>query len=174
VPDLLAYAREQQAIVRRIAAWYDGLEILIPTYFVLLRGPLLGIPAVGAVQPFAAGKQRDVFRDLPVSRLVQILRSRRRLREQFLGFVARTLRVVREEQVCVDLLGYRNLVLIDEADGRLLLIDDDSLYDMGDKSTRSPAALTELNRRLDYLTAVVRMLQSDGSSSPIGAADLVP
>jgi hypothetical protein len=72
------------------------------------------------------------------------------------------------------LLGYRNLVLIDEADGRLLLIDDDSLYDMGDKSTRSPAALTELNRRLDYLTAVVRMLQSDGSSSPIGAADLVP
>ena len=150
---LLEEARIRRRLYERVAAWYAGGGLMLPTHFLVCHGPLLARRAVACVQPFVSGPQKDVFTEVPQTHLVELLRAHVPLRRQFLLFAEQTLRAAEREGACVDIVGRGNLVLLGAGDAQRLLLLDYGVYTFS-KQTIAPAARAEMSRRLDFLRRV--------------------
>ncbi len=118
---LLLLARRYRARSRQFTSWFG--EVVHPTQYLILHGPLLGRPAVACVQDYLPGPLIDPLQ-LGEAELVRLLDSDPGLRRQFDAFARRCL-ALRQEGVFPDLLGRGNLVLLagTQGGGALRMID---------------------------------------------------
>lgn len=156
LPMLLQQARARQSTHDRASAWYGGSGVVVPAHHLVLRGPLLRVPAVACVQRCLTGMQVDPFRDVSEPQLIALLRAQPGLASQFRLFAERTLEAADTEGACVDIVGPGNLVIVAEPDGPRLLLIDVGVYEFERKRERSPRAFEVLLRRLALLRRMTR------------------
>lgn len=158
---LLAQMEEYRTRYRMVARWYDGCDLIVPLQFLILRGPLLGLPAVAAVQPFIDGERWDLFDYGSDAQLVALFRTHPSLRDQFCRFASRTAAMVAETSRCVDFVGKDNLLLVNTPDGPRLQLIDFGVLDLHRIATHSPVLLDRAKERLARVHRLHLVLTDD-------------
>lgn len=158
--ELLGHISHYRANYERLREWYADCDMILPTQFLLLHGPLRSQPVAACVQPLIKDRLTDVFHDLTESQLLQRLQSSDGLRAQFVSFVERTLHYATKEAASVDLVGQHNVVLIGSGSRSRLLLLDLGVYAFDRKAVRSPAALKQLEDRIGYLRHIRDIVQT--------------
>lgn len=150
-----------------VARWYADSSLVVPTSFVILRGPLLGLPAVACLQPRIAGELADFFAHHSDRQLVNLLRLHPALQAQFCNFVTRTLSVAREQSMCVDLVGRDNLLLVATRDGMRLQLIDFGVFNLHRLQMNAPALYSEAGERLARLARLhAHLVAPTGETQP--------
>lgn len=139
-----------------VARWYGGsLTLVPPAAFLTLHGPLLGLPAVGVIQPYIGGEKRDLFEDFTAGELLSLLRAHPRLCQQFRCFVRRTRDAYTREGRCLDIVGRHNVLVSIEGDGECSMwIIDNGIFDLVELKEKEPDTYSLVLQRLDYLHVV--------------------
>lgn len=145
---LVDQMNEYRTRYRMVARWYDDCDLIVPLQFLILRGPLLGLPAVAAVQPFVGGERWDLFDYGTDAQLVALFRAHPSLREQFCRFASRTAAMVAESSRCVDFVGRDNLLLVSSPVGPRLQLIDFGVLDLQRLAVHSPVLLARAMERL--------------------------
>ena len=145
---LMAQMQDYRNRYRMVARWYDDCDLIVPLQFLILRGPLLGLPAIAAVQPYVGGERWDLFDYGTDAQLLALFRAHPSLREQFCRFASRTAAMVAEGARCVDFVGRDNLLLVSTPDGPRLQLIDFGVLDLQRLAVHSPALLTRARERL--------------------------
>ena len=144
---------------RTVLQWYAGVpQLVVPTAFLLLPGPLLGRPVAAAVQPLVDRGVRCFFSDQGDDEALERLRSDRDLALQFRGFAVRTLEAYAKEGRCLDLVGRENLMLIDAEDGPRLAIADFGVLEVARLEMEAPERADALAQRIARLDALLGRL----------------
>ncbi len=126
----------------------QAFDLFPATHFLVVHGPLMGMPAVVSIQPFIAGQKRDLLYGFSDDELVELLSSNDRLRQQLHCFVQTTSRAFEIGEWLVD-LGKNNLLLIEsEGEMRLVFTDTEMLQAKWAKDT---------GRFDDYCNTLLRM-----------------
>jgi hypothetical protein len=142
-----------------VRGWYNGRDRLVPTaYFLIVHSPLLNRPAAAILQPYIAGDKRDIFEDFTDEELLDLLRSDEPLAEQFVFFVRETWRVYIARGLCLDFVGRDNLMLVNQAGRRSLLIIDNGIFEIETLRQRAPQTLAEIESRLRRLLRLLQQL----------------
>lgn len=122
-----------------ISSWYGGpWSPVLRADFLILRGPLLGRPAVGCLQPYIGGEKKDLFRDFSYDELISLMQENNALRAQFVFFAKRTIHLYATESLCVDLLGNGNLIVTTNGNTLGLQLIDYGIFDL--KNAKIPSA----------------------------------
>jgi hypothetical protein len=167
---LVRQAEEFRDRYEMVARWYADSSLIVPTSFVILRGPLLGLPAVACLQPMVAGELTDFFQDHSDGQLVTLIRLHPALQAQFCNFVTRTLSIVREQSLCVDLVGRDNLLLVATRDGMRLQLIDFGVFNLHRLQMNSPALYSEAGERIARLSRLhQQLLGPTGATQPLPA-----
>lgn len=151
-------AREYERAHRLMDHWFNGPVRLVPqvTHFVC-QGPLLGIPAVAALQAFVGGEKRDLLTDFSAGAIRDLVRRDADLAAQVRFLVERSVRLYETHRMAIDMLGREN-VLVAQNDGRWRLwLIDNTMFDLG-PGTKRPAALC---RRAEERLASLRRLVAE-------------
>src|SRR6185503_17576284 len=142
---LVQMSRRHRARYLSLCEWFG--ESVLPAHFLVLNGPLRGLPAAACVQESIEGAT-DLLA-LPDEELLRRVSSRPEARAEFIAFARRAL----EMRGCgsfPDLLGRGNLLLVEPA-GRIRLVD----YGLVDLRLGAPGrpdgALDAVARRLESL-----------------------
>lgn len=148
-------ARDFQRKHLRLRAVFNGAdEVVVPSLFLVLHGPLLGAAAAAVLQPYVEGRKQDIFLDYSVDEAIALLRRTPQLGSQWVGFAQRFLRSMEETGICFDLVGRENLMLV-EYEGKLSLkIADNGVFDVGALSVQSPARHAQLQAHIDRLRQI--------------------
>src|SRR5687768_14863943 len=160
---LLDQAEDRRARYNRLASWYTDCGVVLPTHFLVLNGPVLGLPSLAYVQPYVTGELIDVFGDVSEPELLQLLLDDRALLGQFSCFVDSTMRVVDKHKACVDLVGRNNLVIMRRNGEQRLVLLDYGILDFRIKRQERDT-LRELRRRLEYLRRLTGRI--NGAEAP--------
>ncbi len=167
---------ELAAIYRKkyqtVSSWYAGkYEIVVPADFLLLQGPMLGLPVVACLQPYIEGETRDVFADFDDDDLVRFMRANHGFKEQFTFFARRTLDVYAKQKSCVDLLGTNNLMVTREGEFWALKLIDYGIFDLEALQDEAPGVFSRLSnlisRLQSLLDSVAVATEDSGSGRPV-------
>jgi hypothetical protein len=131
---LIRSARRYRGKYQQLAAWYGPL--VLPCEFMVAHGPLLGRPAVVAVQPYVGGRFRDPLQTVPARELVRLLEADDELRAEFVAFARKTLEVHARGQF-PDVFGLNNLVLLEDGGRMRLRLIDYGVFDLASHSARA-------------------------------------
>lgn len=163
---LVQQAEEFRDRYEMVARWYADSSLIVPSSFVILRGPLLGLPAVACLQPLISGQLADFFQDRTDAQILNALRLHPPLRAQFCNFVTRTMAIVREQSMCVDLVGRDNLLLVATREGMRLQLIDFGVFHLHRLQMTSPALHSQAGERLARLARLHAQLVGAGGMTP--------
>ncbi len=129
-------------------------EIVQPESFFVGRSHIFGVGAVMSVQKYENGDLKDLFRDLSEQEAKALLDDNNCLKNQ-VSFVSQKVREqLDSEGRSIDVLGYRNLVVVDSA--RLALLDARGVFDHFTLPPNDPMKKIERTREsLDYMDKLV-------------------
>lgn len=162
----LQVAMDYRRKYRDIAGWFnDRCEVAVPSAYLVLHGPLLGATAAAVLQPYIEGKKLDLFEDFTEDEAVQLGQSDSIFRLQLLDFSRQLFAVLGEKEVCFDLVGRENLMLVESGEGIRLKIADTGVFDVAAVRENSPALYRRLQEHLERLRAIRDRLMSDQHSS---------
>lgn len=160
---LARIAQEFQTKYKTVAGWYNGRHDLVPPAVVLiLAGPLAGLSAVALLQPYVAGPRRDLFLDFSDDELCALFGREPTLRDEFLAFAGRTLRVYRQEGRCVDFVGRENVVVVGDDRPRLRVLDN-GIFNLAALAESAPGTAALVTQRLSRLQQLQSRVEGDGS-----------
>lgn len=127
--------------------WYLDTGALVPVDYLVLQSPLLGRAAVAGLQPYVGGEQWDFFDLAEEGSLQSMLAEHADFRSQFKLFVERTAELLQSQDCCLDLIGWRNLLVVNE-DGRpALKVIDYGIFNLElDRKRRPDRARAALAR----------------------------
>jgi len=132
---------------------------VVPSQYLLLHGPLLGAPAGALLQPYVEGKRLDLFLDLTEEEVIQLGRKDSLFRLQLLDFSRRLFTLVEEKNLCFDLVGRENLMLVESREGIQLKIVDNGLFDMQRIRVQSPVIFSRVQAHLEHLRIIQQRLE---------------
>jgi len=157
LPKLVNHFRDRY---QTILSWYADCEIVLPIAFLILHAPLLRCNALACVQPFINTKHSGFFEDFSDDELVSMFMNDASLKKQFTVFADRTLTILEEKGLCIDLVGTRNLLLMKgNANAKIRLIDF-GIIDVAEKRCNSAAAYQRLNERIDRLKLLLSRIET--------------
>lgn len=159
---LLQYAHFLRAKYVTVRRWYGAGSnhvYILPSFYFVLNAPLLGAPAVGAVQPFVAQKMRDLFLDFSDDALLTMMAQDPSFGRQMQFFCEQTSQMAAREGRCVDFVGRDNVsVLEKESGGWQLAILDFGIFDLQEKRAKAPAAFAQVAERLTRIATWQRAM----------------
>jgi len=153
--DLMEIIAEFQRRYRRLYLLYGDLAIMQPSLFLIVHGPFFRVPAAACVQPYIEGEKSDFLADHSDGDLIEILRGDDPLRHQFEVFARRTLDLYRGEGLCVDLLGYANLMLVEREGRRNMCLVDYRIFEVDRLRKDTPAVFERLETYLSRLETLM-------------------
>lgn len=124
VDTLIARGKKIRSEYEEIKGWYQGLPGLIPEEMqIISKGPRGGRNALLTVQEYVGTAEQihDFFRGYRREELIGIMETDEELRDSFLNFSRITLDRAETYDEVIDTLGDRNVLLVDQADGRRVL-----------------------------------------------------
>lgn len=151
---LIDRALQKREEYQRIRTWYQSVPgfILDEDYFIV-HGHLLSLPAVATLQPFIEERIRDFFVDYEADELCAILQGNDFLRAQFLHFVTTLLGRYRNCGDCIDILGPKNLSIVEKRGQppQMLLLDSHVVYTPELLAERPPETALRIKERINYI-----------------------
>ncbi len=166
LPGLVEEFRQRYDVIR---SWYDGLPGLVwPGEFIVLRGPILGRPAVACVQDYIDDETTDFFRGFSNGELAAVLGGSRVLRRQFLLFAERTLDIYRSQRCCPDFLGENNLSIVGSGGDRRLCLIDYGMFDLAATDGRTPETLDRIEGGLERIRTLAQHLATPDPAEILG------
>lgn len=137
---------------------YSALPGIVPEELTFITSNLkTGKPIMATIQKFYGGKIRDLLNDFNKEELVELLKKEPRLLDEFRQFCQITEKEYREKGVAVDLLGDKNLSIIEAEDGlRLIILDPHSSVSKvkkDDRTERQESYMRKLKNILDAVSA---------------------
>jgi hypothetical protein len=151
--NLSQLATTYRAKLNTVRRWYGNL--VLPAEYLILHGPILGVPAVAALQEFLPDIGQDVFACHGHGDLLPLLRKDNGLRADFSHFARRTLEAVEQERACPDILGEGNVLVLGRGDGHVLRMIDYGGFDMEVLQRRCMPTLHALEQRLGTLRSIL-------------------
>jgi hypothetical protein len=139
-----------------LARWYAAVPGLLPhTAHVVLHAPLRGAPAAARIQDFVTGSVRDLLCDLSRSELVDRMQRSPCLADYVRAFTQATRRAWEEEGRCLDLIGPKNVLLVEQIPAPELRVVDFGILDMAHARRRAPKMYDGTAKALDWLDQAV-------------------
>jgi len=162
----LEIGREFQAKHRRLKNWFNRTtEIVIPSDFLVLHSPLLGVHSAALIQPYIAEKKKDLF-DYSDGELVALAQQHPLFGRQLEQFIEQILFVFKYENVCFDMAGYENLMVVATAEGPRLKIADNGILDICFIKEKAPKLYSLVKQRLRRLRGLQLALEEQHSHHP--------
>ena len=119
---LMEYVQRMKSEYKEVSEWYEDIPgFTVPEEIVILNSHLLRLPGVATVQDFVPGKFRGIFEDFRDGELVQTLNNNPTLREKFIIFGDRLFSVLQKEGKIIDLIGQRNVAIVENNGDRSLI-----------------------------------------------------
>jgi peptidoglycan/xylan/chitin deacetylase (PgdA/CDA1 family) len=175
-PQLLEQVRVARSRYEKLTRWY-GEAMLPRTRFFVLQAPLLGAPAIAILQPRLPGQPKDLFA-LEDDEILRLVARHVELRGQFRHFVARTIESVEQTSLCPDLMGRRNVLVVESLQGPRLSIVDTGLKDLAQLERERPDIVRQVRIRLARLErlrdAMDRAARDRSGIDGIGHAKFLP
>lgn len=136
LPELIALAAHRRRGYQSVVRSYAGIEEVFPrAHFLVVQGPLFGVPAVLSLQEYVGGQKLDLLHDLDDESVSGLLEAHPGLRDQVRLFLARTLEAWERGEWIVD-LGRGNLLVADGPGGPRLVYLDVQMKQVGRLRTR--------------------------------------
>jgi hypothetical protein len=148
----------RRATHETVTRWYSDLDIVPPSYFLLLHGPVLSLPAVGCLQPMIPTDRIDLLYGLSEPELLKLVSADANLGATVRSFIVRTLRAAHKDRAAIDLVGRDNVVLVPDGVSYRLVLLDLGIYRFDVKATRNPDALARLHDQLHVLERLERRI----------------
>lgn len=153
-------AREFKEKHEKLSAWFNHTyELVVPSTFVVLHGPLMGSTAAAVWQPYITGKKYDVFLDFSVNEAINLLRSDPILKSQWVDFSKQFLISLEENDTCFDLVGRENLMLVQDQGKMSLMIVDNGLFQVNVIRTQNPGRYRQLQAHVEILRKITEGLE---------------
>jgi hypothetical protein len=149
--EMLAQLREYMRRYELIRRWYSESRVLVPSYPILVRGPLLGRPAAAAVQPYVEGETWDFFDLVRHLDARDFFETNTSLALEFARFAKSTLQMVDKAGLLVDLVGRNNLLLARRNEGLRLYLIDHGMLKLDLIRTAAPKRYTDAVDRIAWL-----------------------
>jgi hypothetical protein len=161
---MLAVAAEFNGKYKFLTSCYNrGFDLVTMSDFLIVNGPVLGSPAAAILQPYIYGKKRDIFTEFSDDELISLMRKHDHLRKQFITFVEQTVEVFSKGEVCFDVLGAYNLMLVEHCGDLRLVVVDNGIFDLAAIRKRSPAVFSRLEERIARMKDLLRKITSAAS-----------
>jgi len=161
---VLAVANEFSRKHEFLSSCYNrGFNIVTVSEFLILNGPILGIPAAAILQPYIHGNKRDIFGEFSDDDVVRLMRDHEHLRKQFITFVEQTVELFSKGEMCFDVLGADNLMLVEQCGDLRLVVVDNGIFDLAAIRKRSPALYSRLEERIARMKDLLEKITSDAS-----------
>jgi hypothetical protein len=150
---LLEIAEYYKRNYETLLSWYgSSLNLVPPMEFLVLQGlPLIG-PAAASLQPYIHGQKQDLFEDFSDDELLRLLNANDHVREQFLFFAKQTIHQWEGREICYDLVGRENLMLVKEGGNYKLHIVDVGFFRFDNSANHSAERMAQIERRMSRLT----------------------
>lgn len=155
--NLLKLAGEYREKLERVALVYG--DVVLPASYLIVHGPILRRPAVAAVQDFLESPLLDFF-TLGTAKLASMAKADPEFRQQCIHFATRTLDALEREGTCADLIGERNVVVVERAEKKELRLIDYGFYDVAALRRNPTPALHRLESCFSSLRALVKALEA--------------
>jgi hypothetical protein len=151
---MLAHLRDYMRRYEVVRSWYPEDRVLLPSYPILVHGPLLGRSAAAAVQPYVEGEKWDFFDFVRHLDARDFFQANTSLALQFARFAESTLQVADEAGLLVDLVGRNNLLLARRNDGFQLHLIDHGVLRLDLIRTKAPRRYADALDRIAWLRAL--------------------
>lgn len=159
IDSLLRITDEFRQKFNRVRSWYNGrFNLVLPTEYLILHGPLLKSPATACVQPYIRGEKKDFFQDCSDNELLDLLKGNNRLQAQFIFFAEQTLCLYRRHQLFVDFIGKENLMLVKEGDDHSLLVIDYGIFHLEKLEKEVPVTFSQVQTFIYRLESLLEAL----------------
>lgn len=157
--DVMKITSEYRDKYNKNAGWFNGsFDVVIPSSYMLLHGPLMGAAAGAVIQPYIEGKILDLFQDFSDDEVVRMGRSDANFRLQLLDFSQRLLASYHEDGQCFDLVGRENLMVVENSEGLWLKIADNGVFDVPYIREQLPAVYLDLKEDIERLREISKRL----------------
>src|SRR3989339_477822 len=125
VDELQTIARQQHREYEKIKKDYQSIPGLIPNEQTLIVADKKSkTPTIATLQEFVGGDLRDLFKEINKEELIRLLIENEGFREEFLEFVRISAGMAKEKNEFIDLLGKKNLSIVEKnSEPHLCFID---------------------------------------------------
>lgn len=155
--EVLKVAREFKEKHEKLSAWFNHTyELVVPSTFVVLHGPLMGFTAAAVWQSYIAGRKYDVFLDFSPDEAIYLLCSDPQLKSQWLDFSKQFLTSLEETDTCFDLVGRENLMLVQNEGKLSLRIVDNGLFHVAAIRAQYPGRYHRLQAHVECLRKITQ------------------
>ena len=155
--EVLKVAREFKEKHEKLSAWFNHTyELVVPSTFVVLHGPLMGFTAAAVWQSYVAGRKYDVFLDFSPDEAIYLLCSDPQLKSQWLDFSKQFLTSLEETDTCFDLVGRENLMLVQNEGKLSLRIVDNGLFHVAAIRAQYPGRYHQLQAHVECLRKITQ------------------
>jgi hypothetical protein len=159
--EALQVAQEYQEKHHLLSSWFNGqYQIVVPSQYLLLHGPLLGGTSAAIIQPYIDEEKFDLFLDFTIEEAERLAQEDIHFQNQLLDFSRRLFAVVEEKGLCFDLVGRENLMLIKTLNGIQLKIVDNGIFDLNKIREQSPVLHARILSHLEQLRAIQERLEN--------------
>ena len=157
---VVGMARQLKADYETLRRWYaDVPDLVVHTTHVVLHSPLRGTTAAARIQPLLPASARDLLGPSSHAELVDVVRRESRLRVDFCAFVRATRVAWERENRVLDLVGEKNVVVLDGASGPALRVVDLGIMDLDAKRREAPRVYDRAAATLERLERVAAAIQ---------------
>ena len=168
--ELIKLAREFRGKYDIVSSLYgEESGIILPAQVLVLTSPVARVRAAAIIQPYMGSDTKDLFKDFSDQDLVLLLRHHDRLRRQFVLFCKRTIAIYSQHNHVLDMIGPKNVMLVNHKDDPKLVVIDYRMFDMAAMASGYPKVhlqLTELIERIKSLLEAIRPYHDSYSTSP--------
>lgn len=143
---------------KMLSAWYARCDVVVPVWYTIVHGPLLGLPGVACFQPYIDGEKLDIFEDVSDDDLIKLIKEDELLRKAFADFVRRTIELMESKGLCPDLTGRGNLLLFEKEGRRGLRLIDYGIFDLAGRKNIGARAYGRLTERVGRLERICKAI----------------
>jgi len=125
IPDLARRAKEIRSEYERVKTWFQDIpELIAEEYSVIMEHPRNGRPTITTLQKYYGRQPKDLFDMIEQDNWPDYIATQPRLQQDIATFITINEKQDRESSEMLDLLGKRNISVIEsDRESRLLVLD---------------------------------------------------
>ncbi len=153
VDELQRKAQAQHEEYENVSNIYKDIEgFILPEQSIITTDKKNGEPVIATIQEYAGQNMRDFFSEIEKKELERMLEKNENFRTEFIKFADITLKLFQEKGEVVDLLGDKNLSVVEvKGEPHLKFIDP---HDISVTSCDDAERVRNLQKKLDYIRKI--------------------
>ena len=157
--DLIKLAREFREKYDVVSSLYGkDSGIILPAQFLVLTSPVARTRAAAVVQPYMGSNTKDLFKDFSDEDLISLLKYHDLLRRQFVLFCERTISIYSEHNQVLDLIGSKNVMLVNDRHDPKMVVIDYGMFDVDAIASRYPKVHLQLKEVIERMKSILQQI----------------